>query len=177
MHPLLLPFKDSWAKDVVAQIDADKDRLKIRELYTRVPKASTEDSLFARTLNSSATIRNAVSVWDPSSRAHGELTWLLEIGDGLNGHPKIVHGGLTAVIMDEVLWAAHFNATKLSGFTANLSVDYRAPMPADSTLLARAWLEKVDGRKRWLKGTIQGPDGVVYGEATALFLLLKSAKL
>lgn len=176
MHPALVPFKDTWARELVHRAATD-DTLKIRELYTRVPKASTEDSLFARTLNSEATVRHAVSIWDASRRQHGELTWLLAIGDGLNGHPKIVHGGMTAVFMDEILWAAHFNATRLSGFTANLSVDYRAPIPADSVLLARAWLERIDGRKRWLKGTIEGPDGKVYGEATALFLMLKPAKL
>jgi hypothetical protein len=39
-----------------------------------------------------------------------------------------------------------------SGFTANLNIDYRRPMPAPSNIAIAVWIERIDGRKVFLKG-------------------------
>lgn len=34
--------------------------------------------------------------------AYNEIVTLVEIGDGLNGYPQIIHGGFAATLLDEV---------------------------------------------------------------------------
>ena len=41
---------------------------------------------------------------------------------------------------------------RYSGFTANLNVDYRVPMPASSIVVFIIWIERIEGRKMFLKG-------------------------
>ncbi|KAK9456252.1 HotDog domain-containing protein [Dipodascopsis uninucleata] len=87
------------------------------------------------------------------NRADKEIAVLVHIGNKLNGHTGIVHGGLLAILMDEVLTRCAFlGLPNKVGVTANLNIDYRQPVPNDGFLLIRAKLDNVDGRKAWVKG-------------------------
>jgi hypothetical protein len=55
------------------------------------------------------------------------------------------------------------------GFTAYLKVDYRRPTPLNRELSLRSWIERVEGRKRWIRGTCS-LDGVLLTEAEGLFI-------
>ncbi|KAJ3218911.1 hypothetical protein HDU67_003550 [Dinochytrium kinnereticum] len=87
------------------------------------------------------------------SRKDKALIKVTKIGENLCGHPGIVHGGLISALFDDYMGALFLmNASgKYSGFTANLSVDYRVPMPAPSTIAIVVWIERVEGRKVFLK--------------------------
>ena len=96
---------------------------------------------------------------------HGEVVF----GPAYEGPPGHVHGGLIAATYDEVLGRAQGRP----GFTAYLTVQYRRPTPLMVPLLWRAWTDREDGRKRWVKATchVQGEDGeVLLSEAEGLFL-------
>ena len=68
----------------------------------------------------------------------------------------------------------------VSGFTANLNVDYRKPVTIPPVLMLRAEITKREGRKLWLTGQLTDPvldsfgrsrtDAAVYVEGTGLFL-------
>lgn len=103
------------------------------------------------------------------------------VGSELCGHPGIVHGGFIATMLDEGLARCCFGALPHNiGVTANLNIDYRKPMPADSFLVLRATTTKVDGRKAWVKGHIEllqeeGAKPIIFAEATAMFVSPKHA--
>jgi hypothetical protein len=60
-------------------------------------------------------------------------------------------------------------ALREPGFTAYLHVDYRAPTPLHRELVVDAAVDRVDGRKNFVRGTAKLDDRVLC-EAEALFL-------
>ena len=71
-------------------------------------------------------------------------------GDSMVGHPHVTHGGAISFAFDEsfgVLFASAFAYQGVLGMTANLSVDYKKPYPANKHALLRARVENVERRK------------------------------
>ncbi|MFV2176313.1 PaaI family thioesterase [Actinomadura sp. LOL_016] len=85
------------------------------------------------------------------------------------GPPTFVHGGVSAMVMDQVLGMAAA-ATGTHGMTATLETRYRRPTPLGVPLKVEAKASRVEGRKVYADGTICGPDGRVTVEATAMFI-------
>ena len=117
--------------------------------------------------------------------AHSELPSMVHIsylGQALCGHPGIIHGGMLATLLDEGLARACFPALPNKvGVTASLKIDYKKPCPAGSYVVLRAQTTKVEGRKAWVKGTIEVlGEGTEVGEplveAEALFIEPRGAK-
>ena len=90
-------------------------------------------------------------------------------------------GGLTAAIFDEVfggllfcLKTKHLSVDPthyLPSFTVNLVVDYRTQIRAGSTVLCRACVDRVEGRKLYMRAELlDGPAGRVYAESTSIFV-------
>ncbi|BFZ55313.1 hypothetical protein PYCC9005_002353 [Savitreella phatthalungensis] len=177
MHPSLEPFANTWVRDYVLAAERDMT-LTLGKFETRTPKSDTEDSFIAVTLNTESTIKRAASLHrmpkNDGSGDMGELVWFLEIGNGMNGHANILHGGMTAVIFDEIMGACQFYMLNNSpSFTGNLTVDYRAPVPAPSILMVRAQVTKIERRKRYVVAQMLGPDGLIYAEGKSLFIGIK----
>ena len=84
------------------------------------------------------------------------------------GPPERVHGGIQALIIDEVMGALNRMRGR-QAFTAYLKVDYRGPAPLGVPVIFRAWLDSVDGRKIKLLGSGDGPEGR-FMEAEGLFI-------
>jgi thioesterase superfamily protein 4 len=73
---------------------------------SRSPKPTGEDSFFAETLTTNRTIRS-LSTFRPTQEEHDDLAYkeirtIVDLGDGLNGYPHIVHGGFAATLLDEM---------------------------------------------------------------------------
>jgi len=71
----------------------------------RRPKPTGEDSFFAETLDSDRTIRTMLTL-RPAKEEEGDLAYkelrvILDLGDGLNGYPQVLHGGFAATLLDE----------------------------------------------------------------------------
>ncbi|KAF2735221.1 hypothetical protein EJ04DRAFT_492042 [Polyplosphaeria fusca] len=108
------------------------------------------------------------------------LQW---VGGALCGHPGMVHGGLLATLLDEGLARCCFPALPNKvGVTASLTVEYKKPTLAGQVLVLRAQTTRVEGRKAWVKGSIEtlpreGEErGEVLVEAEALFIEPRGAK-
>ena len=92
---------------------------------------------------------------------HGKTVF----GPAYEGPPGHVHGGFVAATYDEMLGRAQGRP----GFTAYLTVQYRRPTPLLVPLTWRAWMDREEGRKRWVKATCSTADGLI-SEAEGLFV-------
>ena len=63
------------------------------------------------------------------------------------------HGGLLSACFDGALGSL-FTMTGVSGFTANLNVNYRQPVEIPSSLLLRSHVQSWEGRKLWIAGKL-----------------------
>jgi acyl-coenzyme A thioesterase THEM4 len=148
---------------------------------SRVPpeSSSTRETFVSRTLSTPDTI----SAWQsffrpPTSSKPFEVIYLLKLGSGLNGHHNLAHGGFLSVVLDDVIGTAADieRPEDKSTMTAYLKVDYRKPVKTPGVLLARAWLEKREGRKMWGRGTIEDGEGNLLADGEALFIVVESLK-
>ena len=97
-------------------------------------------------------------------RLHGTAT----LGAVYNGPPGMVHGGIIALIFDELLGATNV-CHGLGGFTGTLSVRYEKPTFIETELVLEGWIERVEGRKVFTHGTIS-IEGVVTARAEGIFI-------
>lgn len=96
------------------------------------------------------------------------------LGAAYEGPPSLVHGGVSALILDQLLGEAAA-AGGAPGMTGRLTLTYRRPTPLGD-LTAAAWIHEVDGHKTTVKGHILGPDGEPTVEADGLFILPRWAR-
>jgi acyl-coenzyme A thioesterase PaaI-like protein len=99
------------------------------------------------------------------SHIEGEVCF----GPAYEGPPGHVHGGLLAAMFDELLGFAQQGP----GFTATLTIRYLRPTPLNRRLTLRASVERVDGRKRIIRGSC-ALDGTILAEAEGLFIAPRS---
>ena len=96
------------------------------------------------------------------------------LGPKLCGHPGIVHGGLTASLIDEVSGETSIVTTGPGPFTANINVNYTRPLIADSWVRVSGRVVRKEGRKTWVEVRVTdgvgGEAGVEYANATVLFV-------
>ena len=108
---------------------------------------------------------------DPSG--DGRVWSDFRLGAPYEGPPDLVHGGVAAMVLDQMLGEAA-GARGKPGMTARLTLSYRQGTPLGD-LRSEAWVESIDGIKTIAKGHILGPDGVTV-EAEGLFILPKWAR-
>ncbi|KAL6720681.1 hypothetical protein ACLMJK_002606 [Lecanora helva] len=146
---------------------------------SREPKQSTEDAMFAETLKTHNTVRAWLTLRKKFSSSDGpvtELRFLLSLGYAVNGWPHVMHGGVTAFIMDEAMGTlmqlnAHTgNLGARDVFTAYLKTDYRRPIPTPSVVMAKAWLKRSEGRKTWVEAVIENEKGDVMATGEGLWV-------
>ncbi|KAJ3190023.1 hypothetical protein HDU85_000314 [Gaertneriomyces sp. JEL0708] len=108
-----------------------------------------------------------------------ECIAVLHVGDRLCGHDKIVHGGVLATLMDEMIARSTIPSLPYqTGFTVNLNVNYRKPVESDQFIVMRSKLSKLDGRKAFGEAKIESIDGTkLYVEATGIFVSPRQALL
>lgn len=111
--------------------------------------------------------------------AEGARTFaLVRIGRRMCGHRGVVHGGATAAVCDELFgWTAHHCApgqpTQI--YTANLSVNYKAPLAAGTACIVSTSLVRVEGRKLFMEARVESLDGrTLFASATALFIVARA---
>lgn len=102
---------------------------------------------------------------DDEKHVHAQL----HLGALYEGPPGLVHGGVSALILDQMLGEAAAVGGG-PGMTGRLTMHYRRPTPLGE-LSTEAWLESTTGRKTITKGHIKDAEGNVTVEAEGLFIL------
>lgn len=98
------------------------------------------------------------------SRVRGHVT----LDHRHEGAPGVAHGGVLAAALDD-LFGGVLVLLEQPAVTANLSVDYRAPVVLGAPLELLGWSESRTGRKLRLRGEMR-QSGALVAQASALFL-------
>jgi acyl-coenzyme A thioesterase PaaI-like protein len=86
-------------------------------------------------------------------RVDGGVVAEATLGLAYEGPPSYLHGGMSALFMDQLLGAAAI-AAGLWGMTARLELDYRGPVPLQIPVVMRAAVVEHSGRKVVVGGHI-----------------------
>jgi len=86
-------------------------------------------------------------------RQGDEVVAAATLGLAYEGPPSYLHGGVSALLMDQLLGAAAI-AAGLWGMTAHLELDYAGPVPLETPLALRARVAENAGRKSVITGEI-----------------------
>lgn len=105
---------------------------------------------------------------DQTRGEFGAVTGEAVFNELYEGPPGHCHGGYIAAAFDEVLGMAQ-SLTGRPGMTGKLNITYRSPTPLRTPIVFVGWVEKVDGRKIFTKGTAHSGD-TLCAEAEGLFL-------
>jgi acyl-coenzyme A thioesterase PaaI-like protein len=88
------------------------------------------------------------------------------------GYPGIVHGGITAAVLDEVT-ARHVWAQGIKAFTANLNVRYRKVIPIGKPVTFWSSIVSRRGRMFQMKAEAILEDGYIAAEASVKIMAAK----
>jgi acyl-coenzyme A thioesterase PaaI-like protein len=195
-HFTSIPWTKAWLDDPA---------YKLIPLFSRHLKDETgEDFFFSRTINTSDTIPHMISLErkdlklpsttssssksNPSASRAGatftapeqpDLIILTQLGSpGLDGHPSVIHGGITCAILDETqsdvvtLHRLLLPESEFGGslFTVNLDVSFKAPVQTPGTVLIRCWLVAKERRKWITRGQVVDQNGTVLAQAEAIWV-------
>ena len=101
----------------------------------------------------------------------------VKFGDRVDGHPGVVHGGILSLCFDDAMGFAYEALGVSMAVTANLNVDYRAPVPAGTNVRISAQLERREGRKLFWKAQMTSIDKtVLYAEASSLYIIPRGSE-
>ncbi len=106
---------------------------------------------------------------DPSGRAWADFL----LGAAYEGPPGLVHGGVSALVLDQMLGEAAGAGGK-PGMTGTLTVRYRRPTRL-GPLRAEAHIDRVEGIKTFVVGHLADVDGVTV-QAEGVFILPRWAR-
>lgn len=76
-----------------------------------------------------------------------EVAAIVHIGENLCGHPGIVHGGIISALFDNTFGWLFFTMKQPPAFTANLNVNFRKPIMANTTAILRASIKEIQVTK------------------------------
>ncbi|CAO3591767.1 unnamed protein product [Absidia cylindrospora] len=105
-----------------------------------------------------------------------ETMSVVHLGKELCGHDGIIHGGMLATLLDEILALVAIPALpNYMGFTANLNIDYRRPVVSNQWIVLRGRLEKAEGRKAHVEAWAENLNGdAKFVEAKSLYISPKA---
>ncbi len=94
------------------------------------------------------------------------------------GFKSVVHGGLTATVLDEIMVWACAVATKQFAYCAELNVRYLQPLsPGTETIVTGELVANRKGKIFEASGRLQAANGQISAEATGKYLPIKNVDL
>ena len=109
---------------------------------------------------------------DDIRRAGEEVLATLRPRPEYQGYPGVLHGGLSATALDEVMGYASILLAGVWAATATMDLRYRAQVPYDAPLPLVAGVRDARGRRVRAWARLHLPDGQVGAEATGLLVAL-----
>jgi len=93
------------------------------------------------------------------------------LGPNYAGGAGFAHGGIIAVVLDEAMGKLS-KLTEEKAVTAELSIEYRKPVPVDQEIVAEGWQVQAVGRYRFRAGEIRDTAGNVLARGKARFAVI-----
>ncbi len=97
-------------------------------------------------------------------------------GTMAQGPPFHAHGGSQAAVLDEAMGLSAWFANK-AVVAANIKIEYVKMLKLLQVVTVETWIEKVDGRKVWMKAEIKDSKGIIYSKGTGLYIILPDEKI
>jgi acyl-coenzyme A thioesterase PaaI-like protein len=163
----------------------DEVRRQVEELTARLEKSMIPDN-FGVSFTKGGRIRgygnavvglrnpNAVPVKVVQDKVNGRAKAEFELNALHEGPPGQVHGGVVALVLDQVFGEAAA-AGGAPGMTGTLTLRYALNTPL-GPCSAAAWVDRRDGIKTIVKGELRRADGTVTVTAEGIFILPKWAR-
>jgi acyl-coenzyme A thioesterase PaaI-like protein len=119
-------------------------------------------------------LTNEVEVSDEQKKKlleQAKLHCTFSAKSNLQGNSNAIHSGFTSTIFDNVAGCLAFMACDLSpAVTAYLNVRHEQPMTVGNDYVAVVEVDRVEGRKVFLKGKIMDKENNVYANMESLFV-------
>lgn len=103
-------------------------------------------------------VANPLSIGLRIRRDGDQALGTVTLRHGFEGAPNRSHGGIVAACVDETIGGV-LPIIGSMAFTGELTLRYEAPCPLGVPLEFRAWLDRREGRKLYIRCEGHGPDG------------------
>lgn len=111
------------------------------------------------------------------SRDGDDVVASVVFGAAFAGVPGVCHGGPVSSVFDDVMGFVFTTMNGRTGYTATMTVDFKAPVRIGSRIEFRGRLVRQEGRKFFIEAEAVDPDRVLLARASALFLEVEIASL
>ncbi|HPS32051.1 MAG TPA: PaaI family thioesterase [Anaerolineaceae bacterium] len=108
---------------------------------------------------------------------NGDTIAYVQFGDQYQGYPGIVHGGVTAAVLDEICGRAFSDHGDQFMVTSELTLRYRKPVPLNTPLIAKGYKVRRKGRVAFARGELLDQTGAVLVEASGIYVDIPEEKL
>ncbi|HTZ99388.1 MAG TPA: PaaI family thioesterase [Candidatus Aquilonibacter sp.] len=103
--------------------------------------------------------------------AKRRIRGLFRLSADYQGASGFAHGGIIATLLDEAMGkVSRFNGE--TAVTAELTVEYRRPVPIDEDIVVEGWEVKVSERHRFREAEIRHESGMVLARGRARFTVI-----
>jgi uncharacterized protein (TIGR00369 family) len=100
-------------------------------------------------------------------RTHGRFA----LGPNYAGGGGFAHGGIIAVVLDEAMGKLS-KLTEERAVTAEMSVEYRKPVPVDQEIVVQGWQTEEKGRNRFRAAEIHDGQGNLLARGKGRFVVV-----
>lgn len=97
-------------------------------------------------------------------------------GTNAQGPPAHAHGGSMAAVLDEAMGLGAWAADQ-SVVAAKVSIEYLRMLPLNTYTIVEVILDKIEGRKVWMRADIKDANGKVYSKGEGLYINVPREKL
>lgn len=162
-------------EEITAQLDSISDRLEAERIPGSFGVSFTAEGRSRAYGNAVVGLRNPIAVplkivWDADGKMHADF----HLNALYEGPPATVHGGVVALLLDQVMGEAAAAGGK-PGMTGTLSIRYGRNTPLGDCSAA-AWIDRVEGVKTFVHGELRDVDGTVTVTAEGVFILPRWAR-
>ncbi|KAM0277843.1 hypothetical protein ACHAQH_005548, partial [Verticillium albo-atrum] len=154
-------------------------------------KPNRHDRFFGKTLDHAEGIPACLAFYptpaaaDTKTASRGpaipQVSVLFALGPGMTGYPSVLHGGATALLMDELLgMLGELNRDLERGdaiftmkpATVTMDVRFLRPIATPGVILGVGTIESITGRKMMLRGEIRDAEGRVAATCESLWVAM-----
>ncbi|KAL0938343.1 thioesterase family protein [Colletotrichum truncatum] len=150
--------------------------------------ANPHDRFFGRTINSSSGIPACICFYKeaPGRSVINEVSVLFALSQGVDGYPHIAHGGLVAVLIDEVLGILiqrNMNTDRdspvfsMNTVTASMNIKYLKPVATPDVVLGVGRIKEIKGKRLLLSAVIKDASGTELATCESLWIAIPRQKI